>query len=112
MIETINMDQKNKCDLECNSQTLSSTNNIRNEKSESGVESLSGHKENAIDHQNIDYADSDTQDATRDGDLDPRIQVSTEFITISTTLIFKSAKKFLNCNNLYSFFADRTRETK
>ena len=87
MIETTNMDQQNKCDLECNSQTLSSTNNIRNEKSESGVESISSHKENAMDHQNMDYAESDTQDATRDGDLDPRIQVSTEFISVLPTLI-------------------------
>ena len=92
MIETTNMDQQNKCDLECNSQTLSSTNNIRNEKSESGVESISSHKENAIDHQNMDYAESDTQDATRDGDLDPRIQVSTEFISVSPTLIDISVK--------------------
>ena len=101
MIETTNMDQQNKCDLECNSQTLSSTNNLRNEKSESGVESISSHKENAIDHQNMDYAESDTQDATRDGDLDPRIQVSTEFI-ISPTLIDisvnRSAKLSKNCD--------------
>ena len=87
MIETTNMDQQNKCDLEYNSQTLSSTNNIRNEKSESGVKSISSHKENAIDHQNMDYAESDTQDATQDGDLDPRIQASTKFISISPTLI-------------------------
>ena len=87
MIETTNMDQQNKCDLECNYQTLSSTNTIRNEKSESGVESISSHKENAIDHQNMDYVESDTQDATRDGDLDPRIQVSTEFISVPATLI-------------------------
>ena len=90
------MDQQNKCDLECNSQNLSSTNNLRNEKSESGVESISSFKENAIDHQNMHYAESDTQDATRDGDLDPRIQVSTEFISVPPTLIdiliFISAK--------------------